>query len=107
MALEIKQGTNSPIIIVYPDDVSDSTDLHVGLYDARGNELIHWTKETLVINGNEVRCPLEQYQTMDLPPGAVCLESKRRTADGEVELYDKYKGVILGRYDHHELAEEK
>lgn len=107
----IVRGTNLPIILTFDDDASTFQDISVMLYprNSSSDDAIKlWDIADLVINENEVQCPLEQSDTLNLDMTEdmnVTVEIKWMTAENNVEHSALYHTYIAYRKDTTELEQ--
>lgn len=72
----IIQGTNVPITLTFPVDVSGAKEIEISLSEENGKELKHWNKESLTVEGNTVYCNLTQEETILFPACRCRIEIK-------------------------------
>lgn len=69
------QGSNLPIILTFDEDASTFQDLSVIVYprsETTASAILSWGIDDVVIDGQEVICPIEQSDLM--PPNLVISE---------------------------------
>ena len=106
--MSIIQGTNTPIRIDIDDDeimeqLESTADFHAMLVK-ESEPLLHWTKDDVVFTDTGFNLPLEQDETMELPPGSCKLEMKWLDEEGYVIFSDIVRLTIKRRHDHHILG---
>lgn len=74
----ICQGSNLPLIIEFPEDMSEIQKLSILLYtkEKESRTLKEWTQSTVTIEGNTITAELTQKETNGFPAGACYLEAK-------------------------------
>ena len=100
----IIQGSNSPIVISFDDDVSGVTEWSVALFgeDKRGMPSVllkHWGTEDIEVDGSTAYAPLTEEETMEFAPGVASLEIKWLEADDIVFQSATVRVRISGRKD--------
>ena len=71
------QGSNLPIVLTFDEDASTFQDLSVIVYprnETTASAILSWGIDDVVIDGQEVICPIEQSDLM--PPNLVITEDK-------------------------------
>lgn len=100
----IIQGSNSPIVIAFDNDVSDVAEWSVALYgeDKRGAPTIllkHWGTGDITVEGSVVYAPLTEDETMEFAPCVASLEMKWLDPDDNIFHSDVVRVRISGRND--------
>lgn len=95
---EIIQGSNEPITIDFPEDVSNARKIEVHLYNEL-RKLKHWSKEELLISESTVIAPLTENETMNFPNSSAKLEVKWKDANGNNKFSEIVSINIVSRKD--------
>lgn len=95
----IIQGTNNPIIFIFPKVISDIKDIEISLYTAK-KELKHWTLTDVTIEGKTIQAPLTQEETVTFPIGQCFIEVKWINENGKTEFAGILENEIISRKDH-------
>lgn len=96
------KGQNTPLTIVMNEAVT-ATKLHALLYGV-GGELKHWDESSAQIEGNVIRLPLTEAETIQFKAGRASLEVKLLDTDGIVQFFDVFQLKIEDRKDEHVLG---
>lgn len=94
----IIQGTNVPIIFIFPASVADILAVEVSLYQEK-RQLKHWNYCDVTIDDNKIIAPLKQSETILFPSGKCNIEVKWVDADGQVNFARNLVNTIVERFD--------
>lgn len=103
--MAIIQGSNLPIIIRFSENVPTHTEFEVSLGIA-GKEVKHWSEDDLVISGKDVKAPLTQEETLDLPAGGCTIEAKWLNSAGDTDFIEPIRDKIVARTDRTIMGDE-
>ena len=102
----IIQGSNLPIVIEFDEEVENIPALEIGLYHG-DDELKHWSKNNLIIDGSVISAPLKQSETINFPADSVMIEIKWLDSDGITWFADTIKSRVMSRRDRTIMEAEK
>lgn len=96
----ILQGSNTPLVITFDQDVSGLSKLSISLWHLEDGELLKaWTRDYVDVDGAQVSCPLTEEESAAFPQGHIVLEAKGAGADGEVLFWEQYVLKSKQRFD--------
>ena len=94
----IIQGSNLPIVVKFNRDVSGIESIEIHMYTPDGEELKHWSRGDVYINGNIVSAPITQEESMAFEPGTFVLEVKW-LENGATHFTHRIRDTIVDRTD--------
>ena len=101
--MAIIQGSNTPITLIFSQDMSNIVQLNVSLW--RGdNKLKNWTLNDVTIVFNEIELPLSERETISFIPGRAIIEAKWLPKVGDIELAKEATIEIEERKDKTEVT---
>lgn len=95
----IIQGTNVPITLTFPVNMDRAKEIEVSLLTEGGQELKHWSRDMLSIDGCIVFCSLTQEETITFPACRCRIEVKWLDEHGRVNFADVIYDRISYRAD--------
>ena len=101
--MAIIQGSNTPITLIFSQDMSNIVQLNVSLW--RGdNKLKNWTLNDVTVVFNEIELPLSERETINFIPGRAIIEAKWLPKVGDIELAQEATIEIKERKDKTEVT---
>ena len=101
--MAIIQGSNTPITLIFSQDMSNIVQLNVSLW--RGdNKLKDWTLNDVTVVFNEIELPLSERETINFIPGRAIIEAKWLPKVGDIELAKEATIEIKERKDKTEVT---
>ena len=101
--MAIIQGSNTPITLIFSQDMSNIVQLNVSLW--RGdNKLKNWTLNDVTVVFNEIELPLSERETINFIPGRAIIEAKWLPKVGDIELAKEATIEIKERKDKTEVT---
>ena len=101
--MAIIQGSNTPITLIFSQDMSNIVQLNVSLW--RGdNKLKNWTLNDVTVVFNEIELPLSERETINFIPGRAIIEAKQLPKVGDIELSKEATIEIKERKDKTEVT---
>lgn len=93
------QGTNSPLVIQFDQDVSTMDKLVISLWSLTGEMIKEWDLDELTIEGDTAICPLTEAETKTYPSTIVTIEAKGIDSDGDMVFWDQMDVKMVKRRD--------
>lgn len=93
------QGTNSPLVIQFDQDVSTMAKLVITLWSLTGEKIREWDMAELTIDGDTAICPLTETETKEYPNTIVTIEAKGIDSDGDMVFWDQMDVKMVKRRD--------
>lgn len=95
----IIQGTNVPITLTFPVSMEHAREIEISLREENGDELKHWSRDTLTVRGCTVSCCLTQEETILFPACRCRIEIKWLDENGISNFADVIYDRISYRAD--------
>ena len=96
----IIQGSNSPLVIEFDQDVSGCAQLVVTMWGSSAEEPVkRWNKADMQVDGATVSCPLGEEETAALSVDAVAVEAKGLDENGNTLFWDEMRESVKKRRD--------
>lgn len=93
------QGTNSPLVIQFDQDVSTMDKLVISLWSLTGEMIKEWDLDELTIEGDTAICPMAEAETKTYPNTIVTIEAKGIDSDGDMVFWDQMDVMMVKRRD--------
>lgn len=93
------QGTNSPLVIQFDQDVSTMAKLVITLWSLTGEKIREWDMDELTIEDDTAICPLTEAETKTYPNTIVTIEAKGIDSDGDMVFWDQMDVKMVKRRD--------
>ena len=103
--VEIIQGSNSPIVLEFEDNMSTASKIECSLNNG-DTELKHWSIDDVVVEENLISLPLYESETMNFESGTAYLDAKILDVDGVIIFYNSFKLKVVNKFDRTKLTEE-
>lgn len=103
--ITINQGGNTPIILTFDADIT-APKFEASLHHPSVDEIKHWSKDDIEVEGVVVQLPLTEEETLNFPSGhGFILSVKLLDEDGDVIFYDDEPVEISFRSDKTPMTE--
>lgn len=96
--MNIVQGGNAPIILIFDEDMTAYKSISIGLYKPDGENVKQWTMDELIFDNTRIVCPLDPDETKDFYTTLV-LSVKVMSEDGKIFFYKELPLVVSKRMD--------
>lgn len=97
----IIQGSNTPIVVTFSDDIATMVSLVATLWTEDGQNIKTWNKDDMIPDndGTTVELPLTEEETREYPVGFVSLEIKGVAENGQILFWKDAKIRVQSRMD--------
>ena len=93
------QGTNSPLVIQFDQDVSTMAKLVITLWSLTGELVREWDLDEITVQEDTAICPLTEDETKAFPNTIVTIEAKGLDEMGEMVFWDQMDVKMVKRRD--------